>query len=240
MTEAAELTTTVTGPALRRAIDIFDEGARRHPDRICFRFGDESLTYREVESLSHRVAAALAADGLGRGSHAGRAERQPAECLRVRARHPSCRRRLAVDQRPQLDRREHPHARLRLRRSVLSLGVRRPGRRTTDSGRRACVAASASTNGTAQTCTVSLGLADRRTAPVPATEPGDLAMLSATGGTTGRPRGVMLTQQNFIAFCEGGLALGTGRRALGAAAPMTHVGGRFGFPVMGLGGMSSC
>jgi acyl-CoA synthetase (AMP-forming)/AMP-acid ligase II len=76
------------------------------------------------------------------------------------------------------------------------------------------------------------------TAPVPALEPDDLAMLSATGGTTGRPRGVMLTQQNFIAFCDGvDWEFPDDRPPVFlAAAPMTHVGGRFCFPVLRLGG----
>ena len=150
MTEAAELTTTVTGPAPRRAIDIFDEGARRHPDRICFRFGDESLTYREVESLSHRVAAALAADGLGRGSHAAvLSANQPNAFVCVLGILRAGGVWLSINARNSTDENiRTPTSTATFCSITRSSPTWSPNYRL---GRRACVAASASTNGTAQT-----------------------------------------------------------------------------------------
>ena len=239
MTEAAEPTTTVTGPAPRRAIDIFDEGARRHPDRICFRFGDESLTYREVESLSHRVAAALAADGFGRGSHAAvLSANHPNAFVCVLGILRAGGVWLSINARNSTDeniRTLHDfdcdvlfyHS--EFADLVAELPARAPSVR-----RGICID---QRNGTDPALSAWASPIEG-TAPVPATEPGDLAMLSATGGTTGRPRGVMLTQQNFIAFCEGvDWQFQEDRPPVFlAAAPMTHVGGRFCFPVMGLGG----
>jgi acyl-CoA synthetase (AMP-forming)/AMP-acid ligase II len=47
-------------------IDAFDRGVQRAPDAACLQLQDDSLTltYREVDALSHRIAAALARDGL--------------------------------------------------------------------------------------------------------------------------------------------------------------------------------
>ena len=49
-------------------IDYFDHGARYHPDRLCLTDGETSLTYRETQALSHRVALALQAQGISEGS----------------------------------------------------------------------------------------------------------------------------------------------------------------------------
>lgn len=68
--------------------------------------------------------------------------------------------------------------------------------------------------------------------------PGDLAMLVGTGGTTGRPKGVMLTARNLetmTALTLMGYPF-AGRPAYLALAPLTHAAGVLCFPVMALGG----
>ncbi|WP_205699656.1 AMP-binding protein [Conexibacter sp. SYSU D00693] len=54
-------------------IDTFDRGVALAPDAPCLVTDDESvvLSYREVAALSHRVAGALARDGVARGARVG-------------------------------------------------------------------------------------------------------------------------------------------------------------------------
>ena len=66
----------------------------------------------------------------------------------------------------------------------------------------------------------------------------DLAMIVGTGGTTGRPKGVMLTQLNLETMTA--LTLMSypfdGRPTYLALAPLTHAAGVLCFPVLALGG----
>jgi acyl-CoA synthetase (AMP-forming)/AMP-acid ligase II len=67
---------------------------------------------------------------------------------------------------------------------------------------------------------------------------GDVVMLVGTGGTTGRPKGVRLTDRNLEAMSA--LTLMSypfsGRPVYLALAPLTHAAGVLCFPVMALGG----
>lgn len=81
-------------------------------------------------------------------------------------------------------------------------------------------------------------LADLPPEPWQAEPPDDLAMLVGTGGTTGRPKGVMLTGHNIEAMSALTLMSYPFRprpRYL-ALAPLTHAAGVLCFPVMTLGG----
>jgi acyl-CoA synthetase (AMP-forming)/AMP-acid ligase II len=75
-------------------------------------------------------------------------------------------------------------------------------------------------------------------APFEAGPVGDTAMIAGTGGTTGRPKGVMLTGGNLEAMAA--LTLMSypfqGRPVYLALAPLTHAAGVLCFPVMALGG----
>lgn len=66
------------------------------------------------------------------------------------------------------------------------------------------------------------------TAPTIVVQPDDLVSIPLTGGTTGLPRGVMLTHSNFCAFDYAArqMAGSDGDAVWLCAAPMTHVGGR--------------
>jgi fatty-acyl-CoA synthase len=67
---------------------------------------------------------------------------------------------------------------------------------------------------------------------------GDLAMIAGTGGTTGQPKGVLLTAGNLEAMSA--LTLMSypfdGRPVYLALAPLTHAAGVLCFPIMTLGG----
>ena len=49
-------------------IDFFDHGANLFPQRNCLVDSEQSLTYAEVQVLTHRIALALKAQGIGDGS----------------------------------------------------------------------------------------------------------------------------------------------------------------------------
>ena len=74
--------------------------------------------------------------------------------------------------------------------------------------------------------------------PVDIAPPDDLAMIAGTGGTTGRPKGVMLTGRNLETMSALTL-MGypfDGRPRYLALAPLTHAAGVLCLPVMALGG----
>ena len=51
-------------------VNYLDHGARRAPDATCLQMAGAQLTYREVQQLSYRIGNTLASLGLGRGDHA--------------------------------------------------------------------------------------------------------------------------------------------------------------------------
>src|ERR1039458_8472786 len=79
------------------------------------------------------------------------------------------------------------------------------------------------------------GLADE---PWQADPVDDIAMIAGTGGTTGQPKGVLLTGHNLEAMTALTL-MGypfTGRPVYLALAPLTHAAGVLCFPILALGG----
>jgi acyl-CoA synthetase (AMP-forming)/AMP-acid ligase II len=81
-------------------------------------------------------------------------------------------------------------------------------------------------------------LAGESDAPIEVAPPDDVAMIAGTGGTTGQPKGVMLSGRNLEAMSALTL-MGypfEGRPAYLALAPLTHAAGVLCLPVMALGG----
>jgi acyl-CoA synthetase (AMP-forming)/AMP-acid ligase II len=81
-------------------------------------------------------------------------------------------------------------------------------------------------------------LADASDDPFDRAPPDDLVLIPGTGGTTGKPKGVMLTGRNIEAMTALTL-LGypfKGRPIYLALAPLTHAAGVLCFPIMALGG----
>ncbi len=54
-----------------RIIDFFDQGTRHYPDNVAFIDGDEKLTYAQASRETHRIAAALHAQGYRKGAKIG-------------------------------------------------------------------------------------------------------------------------------------------------------------------------
>jgi acyl-CoA synthetase (AMP-forming)/AMP-acid ligase II len=76
-------------------------------------------------------------------------------------------------------------------------------------------------------------------APPNDASPQDIVMIPMTGGTTGLPKAVALSNRNLAAMLRGVAAIEPGHRPLNLlAAPMTHVGGRLALTVMYRGGVS--
>ena len=74
--------------------------------------------------------------------------------------------------------------------------------------------------------------------PTGFTAPTPLAMIAGTGGTTGSPKGVMLSEANLEAMTAATLIAFpfVGRPVYLAMAPLTHAAGVLAFPVLALGG----
>lgn len=203
--------------------DYLDKGASLGRDAPCLVEGERTLSYGDVVDLSHRVAGALARDGVAPGAKVGVLSANNAvafACVFGIARRgavwcPINPRNEAAENQALLELFDceallfHPayaemveafDVRVKVRLDQLDGWLGDPG-------------------GAA-------GLVD------------DLAMLVGTGGTTGLPKGVMLTSRNLetmTALTLMGYPF-EGRPAYLALAPLTHAAGVLCFPVMTRGG----
>ncbi|MGQ0547683.1 MAG: class I adenylate-forming enzyme family protein [Betaproteobacteria bacterium] len=216
-----------------RAIDLFDRGAEAHPDRVCLRSGDAALSYREARAVTQRIAAGLAAEGFAPGAKAAVFSgndplaflcilgllRAGLVWLPINPRNPVAENAqilAGLDCDVLFYHSEFAAALQDIRRAALAM--------------RRCVCIDGELREWFERFPAEF--------PVLDDEPSALAAISATGGTTGRPKGVMMSQRNFVAFSEGHeQVLNRDFPAVYlAAAPMTHVAGRICFPVLKNGG----
>src|SRR4051794_32464830 len=206
--------------------DYLDKGASLGRDAPCLVEGDRTLSYGDVQDLSHRIAGALARDGIAPGAKVGILSSNHAvafACVFGIARRgavwcPINPRNEAAENRALLELFDcecliyHPsYAPM-----VEQLGV------------------------PMQICLDELDdwLGGGGGDDVDAELVDDLAMLVGTGGTTGLPKGVMLTSRNLetmTALTLMGYPF-SGRPAYLALAPLTHAAGVLCFPVMTRGG----
>ena len=202
--------------------DYLDKGASLGRDAPCLVEGDRTLSYGDVQDLSHRVAGALARDGVEPGGKVGILSSNNAvafACVFGIARRgavwcPINPRNEAAENRALLELFDcecliyHPTYAPMAEQFDVGRGLPRRPRRLARRARRRGRAAD------------------------------DLAMLVGTGGTTGLPKGVMLTSRNLetmTALTLMGYPF-SGRPAYLALAPLTHAAGVLCFPVMALGG----
>ena len=221
-----------------RLVDYLDKGASLGADAPCLTTDGESRTYGEVQDTSRRVAIALARRGVRPGdkvailsandptaftcvfgiSRAGRGvvPGQPSQRGRREPRAPRPLRLLACSSSPA---RSHP--------LVDKIRGDLPAIHTL-----VCLDDDLDW---ALTWDDFLGADERLTEPQPVD---DVAMIVGTGGTTGRPKGVMLTDTNLetmTALTLMGYPF-DGRPVYLALAPLTHAAGVLCFPVLALGG----
>lgn len=221
--------------------------AERHfPDRPYLTFRDHTVTYAEALELVERLAAGLAGLGVGKGDRVGYCMANhsafgllhfalwrigavavsmnplyPLDRLAGQAADAGVKAILVTDE-PEVGDRFLPLAEVEPLRPRLILArhdagdVREPARLS-----EAAAAARA----------VRLSDLVATTAEVAAAhvEPDDLAALAYTGGTTGAPKGVMLTHANLSMNCQQMKSwypqLGSGVEATCVGAPITHIAG---------------
>lgn len=220
-----------------RVIDIFERSAVVNADRACFRFAARTITYAEVRDLAWRIADGLAAEGFRPGDKCGvYSINHPDAFIAVLGLLRAGLVWLPINPRGSVADNAAAladfdcdvlffHSEFELDISQIRAAAPRIRR---------CIRLDGD------------GADDLRawsarfsTKPAPLDDDEQsLVSITATGGTTGRPKGVMLTQANVVAFTEGHIA-SRGYRSYPvylAAAPMTHVAGRICFPVIKLGG----
>ncbi|HSW06745.1 class I adenylate-forming enzyme family protein [Aquabacterium sp.] len=214
-----------------RLIEHFDKAAERWPERAFLVDAAGSRTYREVQLQSHRIAAALRRDGLARGARVAIYSANSAaafECVIGALRAGAVW--VPVSTRNHLD--DTVHTLVETGTELLfygpdvapqvdTLASRCPGLRQR----------------------VALDEHFERWLPTQATfdedEPGtpdELATLFSSGGTTGRPKGVMMSSAGWEAMIAGTLALQPHPHPIHlVAAPMTHAAGGSALAMLPLG-----
>jgi acyl-CoA synthetase (AMP-forming)/AMP-acid ligase II len=222
-----------------KLVDYLDKGASISPAAPCLTTGGESLSYAEVQQTSHRVARALARSGVRPGdkvailsandpiafscvfgiSRAGAVwcpinpRSEASENQEVLGRFDCVALIYQAEFAPLVDQIAPGLPGLVL---LVCLDGQAPGGLTMSEW--------------------TAGLGDTPVAEVES--PGDVAMIVGTGGTTGRPKGVQLTNRNLETMTA--IVLMSypfvGRPRYLALAPLTHAAGVLCFPILALGG----
>ncbi|MDP1792054.1 MAG: AMP-binding protein [Methylibium sp.] len=221
-----------------RLVDYLDKGAQLGADAPCLTMGDADLSYGDVQRISHRVARGLQRSGIAPGdkvavlssNHALAfacvfgISRAGAVWCPVNPRNEASENRYVLDAfdcacvifhsnyGPMVEQMRAGLPKLRL---LVCLDQPVPFAAGYDDWLD--------------------GLGDE---PLQVDPPDDLAMIAGTGGTTGSPKGVMLTGRNLETMSALTL-MGypfDGRPSYLALAPLTHAAGVLCLPVMALGG----
>ena len=221
-----------------RLVDYLDKGASLGADRPCLTMNGKTLSYADVQHHSYRVARALDRDGIRPGEHVAilsgndplafasifAISRAGCVWCPVNPRNEAAENAYVLDNfdcvallfhsrfAPLVEELRHKLPKLRL---LVCLDIDQPFAAALD-----------------------VWLADVDITPFRAEPISDLAMLPATGGTTGNPKGVMLSNRNLETMTALTL-IGypfQGRPVYLAMAPLTHAAGVLAFPILCLGG----
>ncbi len=221
-----------------RLVDYLDKGASLGTDAPCLGMGDTRLSYGDVQRFSHRVARALQRSGIAPGSKVAvlssndpvafacvfGLSRAAAVWCPINPRNEAAENRFVLDAfdcsclifhsnyAPLV---EQMRADLPKVTTLVCIDKPMPFAPSLDQW-----------------------LADASDAPIDVPVIDDVAMIAGTGGTTGQPKGVMLSGRNLEAMSALTL-MGypfEGRPAYLALAPLTHAAGVLCLPVMALGG----
>ena len=221
-----------------RLVDYLDKGAQLGADAPCLTLGEADLSYAQVQRISWRVARGLQRAGLKPGDKVAVLSSNDAMAFAtvfgisraggvwcpINPRNEASENAFVLDAfdcaclvfhgnyAPMV---EQMRSQLPKLRALVCLDARQPFAPSMDDWLE--------------------GLDD---APLDIAPPDDVAMIAGTGGTTGQPKGVMLTGRNLEAMSALTL-MGypfEGRPAYLALAPLTHAAGVLCLPVMALGG----
>ncbi len=228
----------IAPPFVMRLIDFFDRGAALAPDRICLKDDSVSISYRDTAALTHRIARRLIDAGAQPGTrmaiHAANGAhafacvlgilRAGGVWLPIHGRNP-------VDE----------NIRFLRDNGCQALFF---DRRFTETARRIIdampelVAAVCVDGHTDFAPSLERWLGDTSSAPVDvARDPGEVTIIKATGGTTGRPKSVMISHRNMGTMIANFLALMPHDvpPVNLVAVPMTHGAGNIAIALLTLG-----
>ena len=221
-----------------RLIDYLDKGAMLGEDAPCLTMGDTDLSYAEVQRLSHRIARGLQRAGISPGDKVAvlssndatafgcvfGLSRAGAVWCPVNPRNEAAENGYVLDAfdcaalffhssyEPMVE-----QMRAGLPKVRVFVCIDRPG---------------------ALAPSLAQWLEGTSDAPIDVAARDELAMIAGTGGTTGQPKGVMLSERNLETMSALTL-MGypfEGRPSYLALAPLTHAAGVLCFPVLALGG----
>ena len=204
-------------------LPILDAAFEQHADRVCLQFGEQQFSYREVDEASRRVANALIRAGFEKGMKGAVYSLNSAVSFittvgLVRAGGvwiPVNPRNSAIDNVNVLKA-------MGCDALFFQQAFAEPAREVVGHFGTMIADVCLDDDG----LTTWLGDAPA-THPNVTTEPQDLITIPMTGGTTGLPKGVMLSNRNFCALNYGMSQTYGGRDAVVmVAAPMTHAAGR--------------
>src|ERR671938_161814 len=189
-------------------VEMFRASARAHPDAPLLHYFENTLTFTEVDRASDALAAALVERGLARGDRVALyLQNVPQFLIGLLAAWKFGG--SVVPLNPMLKSQEvHYHLADSGARSLLARAQRREVRDTED-------------------FVALVAQCDGRSVPDPGLTPDDVAVLSYTSGTTGRPKGAMNTHGNIVFNSEVyrvWMQLGPGDVVLGVA-PLFHITG---------------
>jgi len=221
-----------------RLIDYLDKGASLGSDAPCLTMDGRDLSYAEVQGLSYRIAKGLARSGVEAGEKVAilsgndpiafscvfGISRAGAVWCPINPRNEAAENRFIL---------EEFECSLLLFHSDFAAMIEKV--RHELSKLRALVCLDAELPFASSFASWLAGIDD---APYQREPVDDLVMLPGTGGTTGKPKGVMLSGRNIEAMTALTL-MGypfKGRPAYLALAPLTHAAGVLCFPIMTLGG----
>ncbi|MGJ7508409.1 AMP-binding protein [Variovorax sp. GT1P44] len=221
-----------------RLIDYLDKGAQLGGGAPCFTMGDADLSYAEVQALSHRVGRALQRSGIVPGQKVAvlssndaiafacvfGISRAGAVWCPINPRNEASENRFVLDAfdcaclifhsnyAPMVEQIREACPKLA---TLVCLDKAQPYARSW-----------------------AQWVEEASDEPLDVAPPDDLAMIAGTGGTTGQPKGVMLSGRNLETMSALTL-MGypfDGRPTYLALAPLTHAAGVLCLPVMALGG----